>query len=71
MLDRAEELAQILSPAFDTPTGIPYGTLRLGREYAYGTSYQVSLAESEIRLLRDLPRLRCADDACLLLQSPP
>jgi mannosyl-oligosaccharide alpha-1,2-mannosidase len=46
MLRRAEELAQILLPAFDTPTGIPYGSIRPGRPFAYGVEYRVSLAEA-------------------------
>ena len=46
MLRRAEELAQMLLPAFDTPTGIPYGSIKPGRPLQKGTGYEVSLAEA-------------------------
>lgn len=45
LLDRAEELAAILLPAFDTPTGLPYPTIRPGQPIGFGTEYRVSLAE--------------------------
>lgn len=45
LLDKAEELAAILLPAFDTPTGLPYPTIKPGRPDIFGTEYRVSLAE--------------------------
>ncbi|CDZ96298.1 1, 2-alpha-mannosidase [Phaffia rhodozyma] len=46
MLERAEELAQILIPAFDTPTGIPYAAIQPGRPRAFGSPSEACLAEA-------------------------
>lgn len=40
LLERARELADLMIMAFDSPTGLPYGTLDLGRKRAYNPTWQ-------------------------------
>ncbi|KAJ3230346.1 ER degradation-enhancing alpha-mannosidase-like protein 2 [Chytriomyces hyalinus] len=44
LLDKAEEMAKKLLPAFDTPTGLPYGTVNLMRGVNKGESKDVCTA---------------------------
>lgn len=46
MLHRAEELAQLLLPAFNTLSGVPIGRLKLGQPVAPGPAGTVVLAEA-------------------------
>jgi mannosyl-oligosaccharide alpha-1,2-mannosidase len=56
MKDRAEELAQLLLPAFDTKTGVPIGRIRLGQRAHMGSQGGVILAEAA-SMLFEMTRL--------------
>lgn len=51
MRDRAEELAQLLMPAFDTPTGVPVGRIKFDQPSYKSASGGVILAEAASMLL--------------------
>ncbi|CAO1613788.1 unnamed protein product [Sympodiomycopsis kandeliae] len=51
MRDRAEELAQLLEPAFGTNTGVPVGRIRFGSGLASGFSSSSILSEAGSMLL--------------------
>ncbi|CEH17862.1 Mannosyl-oligosaccharide alpha-1,2-mannosidase and related glycosyl hydrolases [Ceraceosorus bombacis] len=51
MLDRAEELAQLLSPAFETHSGVPIGRLRFGEPPSHSAGSSAILAEAGSMLL--------------------
>ena len=62
---RAEELGDILLPAYDTPTGIPYQTLNLRTRFARNPSWTQrssilsELGTQQARLGFDLPFSLC------------
>ena len=51
MRDRAEELAQLILPAFDTPTGLAVGRIRFGQGGRMASTGGVILAEAASMLL--------------------
>lgn len=51
MRDRAEELAQLMEPAFGTRTGVPVGRIRFGSGVTAGASTSSVLAEAGSMLL--------------------
>lgn len=51
MRDRAEELAQLIMPAFDTKTGVPIGRIRFDDANKHQSSGSVILAEAGSMLL--------------------